>query len=378
MDKDKLKVLHIFSTLPVGGAEMLMLNIVKNIDRERFDIVVCCLGQEGATGRQIKDYGVEVISFNSRRLGGLNIPLLLRLKDFIRERRFDAVHTHMYHANLYGRVAAWMAGVPTIFSSVHNIYQRRKRHRMLINRLLAKITKKIIVGTTAVKEDVKRYDHVPEKKIEIIPYGIDTELFTEEHERSKIRENIGLNPVDFVVGNVARLEKAKGQEFLIKAIRLLKDKGLSVKCLIVGSGTLEGELKDMVGRLGIESDVIFLGTRQDLPQLFSAMDVFVFPSLWEGLPLSLLSAMAAGLPVITTYVGGIKDIIVDGRNGIVIPISDPLAIADAIEKTFKETELRRRLSEYGRREVIQHHSAKAMTKRLEDKYELLITQKSIR
>jgi len=372
MSKNKIKVLHIFSTLPVGGAEILMLNIVKNIDRNRFDIVVSCLGEEGVIGRQIKDYGVEVVSFNSKRIGNLSVPLLCKLRKFVKKGDFDIVHTHMYHANLYGRIAACLAGVPVILSGVHNIYQKRKRHRIFINRVLSKITDRVVVGSSAVMEDVKRYDRVPEEKIEVLPHGIDTDIFMKKHDRYIVRERLGLSLEDYVVGNVARLEEAKGQRFLIDAVRILKDKGLDIKCLIVGSGSLEKELKDLVIKNRIENDVIFLGTRQDLPELFSAMDIFILPSLWEGVPLALLSSMAAGLPVVTTHAGGIRDIVVDGKNGLVVPPSDPLTIAVAIERIFKDTELQKRLSENARREIIQHHSARVMTKRLEELYTSLL------
>jgi glycosyltransferase involved in cell wall biosynthesis len=351
---------------------MLMLNIAKNIDRERFDISVCCLSEKGALGNQIEEHGIEVASLGFGKPGGLNISLLCRLRKFIKGKKIDIVHTHMYHANLYGRVAARLAGIPVVFSSVHNIYRKRKPHRMFINYLLSKITDKIFVGTPAVMEDVKRYDHVPEDRIEVLPYGIDTDIFGETHDRHTIRERLGISTGDLVIGNVARLEEAKGQKFLIEAVRILKERGLSIKCLIIGSGSLEKGLKEITQRNKLEDCIFFLGTRQDLPELFSAMDIFVFPSLWEGLPLALLSAMAAGLPVITTNAGGIKDIIVNGKNGIAVLTGDALSIADAVERIFRDAEMRKMLSENARSDVIRHHSAKAMTKRLEDKYELLI------
>lgn len=351
---------------------MLMLNIAKNINRDRFCISVCCLGEKGALGNHIEEYGIEVSSLGIGKPGSLNISLLCRLREFIKERKIDIVHTHMYHANFYGRLAAWLAGVHVIVSSVHNIYRKRKKHRMFINYLLSKITAKIFVGTPAVMEDVKRYDHVPEDKIEILPYGIDTDIFAETHDRHKIVEKLGIPSVDLVIGNVARLEEAKGQRYLVEAVRILKERGLSIKCLIIGSGSLEKELKELTRRNKLEDCIFFLGTRQDLPELFSVMDIFVFPSLWEGLPLALLSAMAAGIPVITTHAGGIKDIIVDGKNGVVVPAEDALSIADAVERIYGDAEMRKMLSENARCDVIQHHSAKAMTRRLEDKYGLLI------
>ncbi len=373
MNERKIKILHLFSTLPVGGAEMLMLNIAKNINRQKFKVVVCCLGEEGIIGREIKDLGVEVVSFNFNKIGSLNPGLLFILVSFLKSRKFDIIHTHMYNANYYGRVGALLAGIPVIVSAVHNTYAKRKLHRIIINRILSKITKMVFVGTPAVKEDVNKYDHIPDDKIEILSYGIDTEKFLEKHDRDAIRKDLGLAPGDCIVGNVARLEKAKGQKYLIEAVQILKDKGLNVKCLVVGSGSLEQELRNLVTAKEVEDRVFFLGTRTDLPELFSAMDMFVFPSLWEGLPLSLLSAMAAGLPIITTHAGGIRDVIVDGEDGIVVPGSDASAIAKAIEKVLNDKELRKMLSENARQKVLQYYSAEVMTRNLEVKYEELIS-----
>lgn len=368
MSEHRLNVLHIFSTLPVGGAEMLMLNIVKNIDRGVFDITICCLGEKGVIGEQIEVLGVEVISLKCKKIGGFNLSLILRLRDFIKERGFDIVHTHMYHANLYGRIAAWVVDVPVIFSSVHNIYRKRKLHRMLINYLLSKITDRIFVATPAVFEDVRRYDRVSAEKIEVLPYGIDTDSFTKKYDRNIIRENLGLSPEDYVIGNVARLEEAKGQRYLIEAIRILQDRGIKTKCLIIGSGSLEKELKELTINNKLDDTVIFPGTRQDLPEIFSVMDVFVFPSLWEGLPLALLSAMAAGVPVIATHAGGIKDVLVDNRNGIVVPQSDPSAIAEAVKRLMSDEKLRKSLTEEAKKNIEEYYSAKVMVKKLENIY----------
>ena len=374
MVESKITVLHIFTSLPVGGAEMNLLNIVRNIDREKFHIVVCCLGKEGEIGERIKDLGVELVSLGAGRIGTLNVPLLLRLRSFIKKKKFDIVHTHMYHANLYGRTAAWLAGSPVIIAHIHNIYQKRKLHRIVINRLLSNITDRVITGNRIVMKDVISFDRVPENMIEVLAWGIDTELFTKEQNRTANREAMGFRSDDYVIGNVARLEEAKGQRYLIKAVRTMKELGLNVRCLIIGSGSLEKELKSLALESRVAGDILFLGTRHDLPQLFSAMDAFVLPSLWEGLPLALLSAMASGLAVITTDVGGIKDVIIDGVNGLIIPQSDPQAIADAVGRIYRDRGLAAKMSERSRQEAIVNYSARALTKRLEEIYIGLLGQ----
>jgi glycosyltransferase involved in cell wall biosynthesis len=375
MIKKKLKVLHVFSTIPVGGAEVLMFNIAKNIDNERFDLSVYCMGDKGAMGRQIEDLGVNVVAFDGMKGRHSGLSVTAALFRYLKKTRFDIVHTHMYHAGFYGRIAARLAGVPVVLSFVHNVYRTRKLHRMIANRLLWRITDRVCAGTRAVMEDVQRYDKVPAGKIEIIPYGIDTHAFMEKHDGNAVRAELGLSPLDKVIGNVARLEHAKGQRFLIESLALLRNDGLDVRCILIGAGSLETELKDMAKRLGVFDSILFLGTRHDLPRLFSAMDIFVFPSLWEGLPLALLSAMAAGLPVITTLAGGIGDVIVDGKNGLAVPFRDPLAIAAAVRRLYSDAAFSRSLAVNAQQAVENDFSAKAMTRRIEGLYEKLWSSK---
>jgi len=156
------------------------------------------------------------------------------------------------------------------------------------------------------------------------------EKFDSVLSREEARGKLGLPGDRFLVGTVGRLEEQKGQKYLIDAAGRLSRDGRKVTLLIVGSGREEDRLRDQAVREGIGDAVLFLGTRRDLPELFRAMDVFAFPSLWEGFPIALLSAMAAGLPVIVTPVGGVPEVVKDGVNGLIVPAGDPAALAEAI------------------------------------------------
>ena len=241
----------------------------------------------------------------------------------------------MYHANLYGRLAAFREGVPAVIS-VHNTYVRPKILRRVVNRWLARRTPFILAGSEAIRDDIVKYDGVPPGKIHVIPYGVDAEKFHCAMSREEARENLGLPGDRFLVGTVGRLEEQKGQKYLIDAAGRLRREGREMTLLIVGSGREEDRLRKQAMREGIGDAVLFLGTRRDLPELFRAMDVFAFPSLWEGFPIALLSAMAAGLPVIVTPVGGVPEVVKDGINGLIVPAGDSSALAAAIWRVHED------------------------------------------
>lgn len=330
-----VRVLYLIVDLTVGGAEDHLLSLARNIDRTRFLPFVCCIGRKGPIGAEIEAAGVPVEELGKLRKGGFDREIVHRIRALIRRERIDLVHAHMYHANLYGRLAAFREGVPAVIS-VHNTYVRPKILRRVLNGWLARRTPFVLAGSEAIRDDIVRFDRVPPGKIRVVPYGVDVEKFNSALSRDEARERLGLPADRFLVGTVGRLEEQKGQKYLIEAVGRLRRERKEMTLAIVGSGREEDRLRDQATREGIGDAVLFLGTRRDLPELFRAMDVFAFPSLWEGFPIALLSAMAAGLPVIVTPVGGVPEVVKDGINGLIVPAGDPFALAEAIRKVQED------------------------------------------
>lgn len=330
-----VRVLYLIVDLTVGGAEDHLLSLARNLDKARFLPVVCCIGRKGPIGAEIEATGVRVEELGKLRKGGFDREIVPLLRALIRRERIDLVHAHMYHANLYGRLAAFREGVPAVIS-VHNTYVRPKILRRVVNRWLARRTPFILAGSEAIRDDIVKYDGVPPGKVHVIPYGVDAEKFHCALSREEAREKLGLPGDRFLVGTVGRLEEQKGQKYLIDAAGRLRREGREATLLIVGDGREEDRLRERARREGVGDAVLFLGTRRDLPELFRAMDVFAFPSLWEGFPIALLSAMAAGLPVIVTPVGGVPEVVKDGINGLIVPAGDPVALAAAIWRVHED------------------------------------------
>jgi glycosyltransferase involved in cell wall biosynthesis len=364
----RLKVLHLLATMPVGGAEDLVAAIVRGLDPQRFTVAVATLGPPGPVGRELRAQGHEVVSL------GLDIKRTSAWRVVGAVRRLlkadppDILHTHLYHPNLYGRLGSLGLGLTGVVAAVHNSYTRVKFHRRLWNFLLGWATDRVLVGSAQVWQDVRRYDGVPASRLTLMPYGIPLDEPDPPLSREAARERLGLPAGALVIGAVGRLEEQKGHAHLLAALPEVRREILDLVVLLVGEGRRQEDLRRQVRDLGLEGTVRFLGTRRDLPEIFRALDLFVQPSLWEGLPLALLKAMGAGLAVVATRVSGSREAVTDGVNGCLVAPGDPQALARAILDLHRQPETRRRLGDAARRTVAERYSLEAMLQRLEELY----------
>jgi glycosyltransferase involved in cell wall biosynthesis len=369
MSTPKIKVLHLFVTLPVGGAEDLLASIITGLDPARFLPEVVCLEGAGPVGEELRRRGHQVTTLDLDIKRDSMLTIVSRVRRFLKAHRPQILHTHLYHPNLYGRLAGLGLGLKGVVASIHNAYTRVKFHRCVWNYLLARVTDRILVSSSQVYQDVRRYDRVPPAKLLIIPYGIRLEELDIPLSQAEAKAELGLS--GFCLGTIGRLEEQKGQQFLLAAVPELLPHIPDLQVIIVGDGRLRAALEDQASTLGISHVVHFLGTRRDLPRLYRAMDLFVLPSLWEGLPLVLLKAMAAGLPVISTRVSGAEDLIADGVNGRLIPPGQPAALARAVLELHSQPLLWPVWGRQARQTIQERYSLEAMLTRLQLLYEEL-------
>lgn len=352
--------------MPVGGAEDLVAAIVRGLDPHRFSAAVATLGPPGPVGHELQAQGYDVISL------GLDIKhtsvwrLARAVRRLLKTQRPDLLHTHLYHPNLYGRLGALGLGLSGVLASVHNSYTRVKFHRRIWNFLLAWVTDRVLVGSPQVWQDVRRYDGVPASRLLLMPYGISLAELDSPLSREAARERLGVSGL--VIGAVGRLEEQKGHIYLLAALPELRREVPDLVVLLVGEGRRQADLKRQVRAIGLQDTVRFLGTRRDLPDIYRALDLFVQPSLWEGLPLALLKAMGAGLPVVATRVSGSLEAVEDGVNGRLVAPGDPQALARAILDLAWHPEARQRLADAARRTVATRYSLEAMVRQLEELY----------
>ena len=344
-------VVHVIDELPRDGAEMLLLDLLRLRD-PRLRYAVVCLIRGGALQPEFERIGVAVTVFG--RHGRYDPLLVLRLARWLRRRRASVVHTHLFTADSYGRLAARLAGVPGIFSTVHSVAPTGAgRVRATVSRLLARLSTGVVGCSEEVAQTLVQRDGLPADRVHAIPNGIDLLRFGDAR-GDGVREEFDLDARRRLIGIVGRLHPPKGHEDLLLALARL-DPALrrDLSCLVVGAGGLEAALRQRVAELGLHDCVIFTGLRTDVPRLVAALDVFVMPSLWEGLPIALLEAMAASRPVLCTRVGGIPDVVQHGDNGLLVEARDVDALRAGIERLLREPKLAARLAERARATVIE-------------------------
>jgi glycosyltransferase involved in cell wall biosynthesis len=369
-----IKVLQLIASLPVGGAEDLIAAMVTGLDPQRFQVQAATIGLPGPVGEELTRSGHPVVSLGLDLKRTSFRQLVTQVRAFLGDLKPDILHTHLYHPNLYGRLASLGMGIPGVVASVHNSYTRVKLHRCLWNFLLSTITDKVLVSTPQVWQDVHTWDRVPAGKLEVFPYGIKLQNLDDAADPAEVRAELGVQ--GFVLGLVGRLEEQKGQRFLIAAVPELSREIPDLSVLLIGEGRESDALRSLAEELGVGPQVRFLGTRRDLPRLFRAMDLFVQPSLWEGMPLTLLMAMGARLPVVGTRVSGAMEVIEDGQNGRLVAPGDSEALTAAILELYRRPELRSRMAAAARETVMIKHSQEAMLRRLEGIYLQIMEKKT--
>jgi glycosyltransferase involved in cell wall biosynthesis len=349
MTIDRTRVVYLAHTFEVGGAEDVVLNLVRHLP-ERFEPIVCCIHDLGPIGREIRAAGIPVTVL------GLN-PGLRRLWDVARIRRFlrgtrpRIVHTFLLPASLYGRLAAMLARVPIVIGTEMNIYERKRQRHALAERLLMTGTDRVVAAAQSVRDFYIRQVHADPAKVDVIYNAVDWAHLQPAAGRDEIRRSLGV-PADVpVAGIIGRLTEQKGHGYLLDALahtRALE----AVHLLVAGDGELRESLRGRAAALGLSPRVHFLGVRRDVGDLLHAIDVFVLPSLWEGLPLALVLAMGAGVAVVSTRVGGVPEVVEDGRTGLLVPPGDAAALGRAIARLIGDPPLSRRLADAARTEVV--------------------------
>jgi glycosyltransferase involved in cell wall biosynthesis len=341
-DRDRIRVVYLAHTLAVGGAEEMVLNLVRHLP-SRFEPIVCCINSAGPMGEEIRRTGTPVSALGLTP--GWRHPWhLASLRRYLRDVRPSIAHTFLLTASLYGRLAAMLERVPIVIGTEVNIYERKRPHHVIAERLLMNRTDRVIVSARSVREFYVGQIHADPAKVDVIYNAVDWDVLraaeAPAETRVRVRAALGLDADVKVAGVIARLTEQKGHKVLFEALASPEHGPAfgNVRLLVVGDGPLRDELHAAAAQLGLGSRVIFLGARRDLGDLLAALDVFVMPSFWEGLPLSLILAMGAGLPVVATAVAGIPEVVTDGETGWLVPPGNPSALARTLAAVLGDRE----------------------------------------
>ena len=347
-----------------GGGQISLLELLANIDKTKF-LPLVIVSEEGKLKKEIKKLGVEcrIIPMPSLREPNL-FPFFAgfwRIFNYARKKKIKLIHSNTSRAALYSGPVAKILGIPLIW------HVRIPHSDKLLDRFLVPFTSRIITVSRIVK---RRFAWLKKDKVKIIYNGVDIQKFSPGLAQDNVREKFNINIKDIVIGTVGRLSTEKGFEYLISAIREVVNVYPRTKVLIVGNGddryhvSLQAKVKD----LELSSHIIFVGFYEDVPQILRCMDIFSLPSLSEGFNRSLLEAMACGLPVVATAVGGNVEIVQDGVSGLLVPPGNPEALTSAVTELMKDKEKARKMGLEGQRLVEENFSIEKNVEKIEELY----------
>jgi sugar transferase (PEP-CTERM/EpsH1 system associated) len=368
-----LRVMHVVYVLESGGMEHGVIKLVNGVDPARVRSSICSTKPAGSL-KSLVSPAVPV--FDLRRRDGNDPRLVWDLyRLFVRERP-DIVHTHAWGTLLEGLTAARLARVPVVIHGEHGTLQLRPHQRWLQRRGWA-AADRVLAVSSRLAERIARETAFPLDRIHVIRNGVDINRF-KRVDRAEARAALGLTAEEPTLVTVGRLVPVKDHATLFEAMALLKREGVSPTLAIAGDGPLLEALQARAASLGLAERVRFLGHRPDVEVVLGAGDVFVLSSESEGLSNTILEAMASGLPVVATRVGGADEMVRQGQTGYLVPSRSPRGLADALASILRSPGVRQSMGAAGRRRVESEFSLDVMVSRYESMYAEVAAPKASR
>ncbi len=354
MSNRYLQVAHVTFGLDVGGQEKLLVEFARHADRERFDLRFISLGSRGALAGDIEALSWPVTALEAP--SGLRPSLIVKLARFFRRRRPEVVHTHDHRALFYAGPAAWVARVPLVINTRHGRNCHFTSRQIAAGRQLARLVDRYVCVSDDVKAQCIAEGIAPSRLMTILN-GIDVERFA-------FSGPCRGGPIVAV----ARLSPEKDLANLVRSVALAAKRAPELRVEVAGGGPCLADLKQLAASLGVGDRINFLGEVRDVPALLARATIFVLPSRSEGIPLTALEAMACGLPVVATRVGGLPEVVEDEVTGLLVPPADPAALAGAITELQDNPERSDRMGRAGRQRALERFDVRRMVAQYEALY----------
>jgi glycosyltransferase involved in cell wall biosynthesis len=375
MKKKKINILMLLMNESIGGTATYLLTLIKHIDQNRFNIQIVCNNDEFCNLFKMEGITAHRLEKAGR---GRYLKAIRCITNLIRENDIDILNIHDGGAvSFIGRIAALITGKITI-STIH-IYAgewgKRRLWFVLKEKFFEYITrslvKKYIAVSNARKEELIRKG-INESKISVIQNGVDYGLFCNARNKGYFRKEFSINKPDTIIALIGHLGVEKGHIFFLESAKIILENNHAISFIIVGDGYMMDELIHKTREIGIEEHVIFTGFRNDMPNIMSSIDILVLPSINEGMPMVILEAMSASKPVVATNVGGIPEMIVDGKTGYLVPPCDVNRLAEAVIRLLNDPEKLKDFGNEGLKRVMMCFSANQMASKTQDLFESLI------
>ncbi|MDX1961800.1 MAG: glycosyltransferase [Pirellulales bacterium] len=355
-DRGPLRVLFAINNLQVGGAEMLTYELLRRLDREHFAPELACMREAGLLGEKL---ATEIPVHTHLLAHKLDLRILWKLTGLLRRGKFDAIVTVGAGDRMfYGRIAARLAGTPVVVSALHSTGWPDIIHRP--NRWLTPWTDAFVGCAAPHARYLTDVEQFPPAKVHWIPNGVDTQKFCPRNVPAELRASLQLPPDAPLVGIVAQLRPEKNHELFLHVARAVVQQVPETHFLLIGSGPKLAELQSLAAKLGIASQVRFLGARNDVPQLLPLLDIFVLCSKIEANPVSILEAQACGVPVVATRVGSIPETVLHEQTGLLATPESGKELTQGIVRLLMEPALRASYGAAARANVVANWSLERM------------------
>ncbi len=370
----KLRILQVCDHLGWEGSRMhgvkrLFGWMIPRFDPTQFDVSLVSLRKKDLSDETLDALGIDISYLHKSKFDPATLTALLKIID---RKQIDVLHLHGYGATTFGRIAAAMRGIPAILHEHANLTDT-PWFQKIADRLLEPYTDIAIAVSRSTADFVIKARLVSPEKVKVVYLGAPLEEFSRPRTAEEVaatRAALGIAPGDFAVGTVTRLHDSKGNSFLVDAARLVIDERPHARSLLVGEGPLREGLEAQAQRLGLGDRVLFAGFARDVAAVLSAFDLSVFPSLWEGTPLTVFEALGAGKPIVATDVDGLLDVLTDGRDARIVPKRNAKGLADAIVHLMDRPDERARLSAAAR-ETARRYDITTFVRKMERLYTLL-------
>ena len=367
-----IRVLHLIKSLGRGGAEMLLPEGLRFADRERFEYhYAYFLPWKDAMVQALEEQGVEVKCFDERN----NARILMasrRVLKYAKRKKIDLIHAHMPIAGAVGRYVGRRLGIPVVYSE-HNLQERFHPVTRILNKRTWNWQSQAIAVSGDVADSIR--SHLGSKvPVRVVLNGVDVDHFRRNGSSGpNVRKEFGIDEDAPIIGTVAVFRTQKRLDHWLTAARLIREKVDNVNFFVVGDGPLKDEVMAAIKKEGLEDVVHLPGLREDVRPFLGAMDIYMMSSIFEGLPVALLEAMAFECAPVCTFVGGIPEVVVSGENGMLVPPERPEELAAAAVSVLKTPGRSRELGQAARRTVIDGFSMERMTRELENIYDEVLS-----
>lgn len=369
----KWKILYIIENTSFGGGERAFAQVINGLDKEKYEVYVACGNNELFIEKIKNKTKVFTLNLSNR----FNPTIISKLTKIMKTEKIQIIHSQGARADFFARISAKLSKVPLVISTIampvegFNVNWMKKTIYIALDRFTEKFVHKFIVVSEVLRERLIKIHKIAPEKIIVIPNGVEIEEYNPDRIDSfKIRNELNLDNNTCIIGTIGRLVWQKGLEYFIESAKFVLEVFSNAKFLIVGEGELKNKLENLTKQLKLNNNILFLGFRKDISEILGNLDIFVLPSIREGMPIITLEAMAMAKPIVASNIEGVREQIINDKTGVLVPAKNPKALAEAIISLIKDKEKAKNIGNNAREIVKEKFIVEKMVKEHEKLYQM--------